>query len=185
MSVITTASGRHVRFVDPDPDTIVLDDIAGALSRICRFGGHVSTFYSVAQHSVLVADIVATRGGDRDARRWALMHDASEAYLGDVVTPLKRLLGGYAELERQALAVIADRFRLPRRIPDVVLYADRVALHAEARDLCHARGDGHAFIDRTLAPWVRPVVPLAPVDAEAAWRHAWADLEHGGVPVRE
>ena len=94
-SHIQTFTGRHINPFDPDPDAIDIEDIAHALSHICRFTGHTHTFYSVAQHSVHVADLVCrnTAGLAKPARSravlMALLHDASEAYLCDIPRPLK------------------------------------------------------------------------------------------------
>ena len=101
-----TFSGKKIKIKNPQVDDIDIRDIAAALSKICRFGGHSSEFYSVAQHSVLVALMVPKR-----LRAAALLHDASEAYLGDVIKPLKVILGPiYAELEANFQRVIMERF---------------------------------------------------------------------------
>lgn len=98
-----TSTGRLIDLIDPSPESLHIDDISRALSRICRFGGHSSAFYSVAQHSVLVASIVSP-----SAAPYALMHDASEAFLGDVIKPLKVLLEPHYRLveERFELAIL-------------------------------------------------------------------------------
>ena len=86
---LQTVSGRFVNPFDPDPEQIDIDDIARALANVCRFGGHTRHFYSVAQHSVIVSRLVEERGGDIEDTFAALMHDASEAYLGDMPHPIK------------------------------------------------------------------------------------------------
>lgn len=130
-SRILVSSGTLIDLRDPRPEFICLTDIATALSRLCRFTGHTSDFYSVAQHAVLVSRVCAAK----DAK-WGLLHDAAEAYLGDVSTPLKRLLPEYARLERRWLDAIAERFSLPSyRIPPSVDEADRLLLNAELGSL--------------------------------------------------
>jgi len=84
---VSTKSGRRVALLNPSPSQIVIGDIAHGLAHQCRFNGQTSKFYSVAQHSVLVASILP-----RELRLAGLLHDASETYLGDVVQPLKELL---------------------------------------------------------------------------------------------
>lgn len=84
-----TFSGRSVSLYDPTPEMICIEDIAHALSHVCRFGGHTREFYSVAQHSCLVSYLAPA-----EWRLAALMHDATEAYLGDVIRPLKNILNG-------------------------------------------------------------------------------------------
>jgi hypothetical protein len=100
----------------------LIEDIAHALSNQCRFGGHVKKFYSVAQHSI----IVAWQCQPEDAP-WGLLHDASETYLGDMVSPLKRddnFGFSYREAEAKLLEAISKRFDLPGQIPPSVKLLD-------------------------------------------------------------
>ena len=83
MAYSMTASGLGFDPEDPKPEAIVIEDIAHALSNICRFGGHTGSFYSVAQHSVLVSLHTNAKFA-----RAGLMHDASEAYIGDIIRPV-------------------------------------------------------------------------------------------------
>jgi hypothetical protein len=106
--VFNTHTGILINLVNPTEEMIDLKDIASALSKICRFGGHSSLFYSVAQHCVLVAALNGSIAGKE-----ALLHDASEAYLGDVIKPLKVLLGAaYRDLEANFESVISAKFGL-------------------------------------------------------------------------
>jgi|688.fasta_scaffold410662_3 5'-deoxynucleotidase YfbR-like HD superfamily hydrolase len=125
-----TYTGRIVDLTRFCEDDICIEDIAHALSQIIRFTGHSRAPYSVAQHSLLVAEIATP-----EHRLWALLHDASEAYLGDVASPLKTLLPEYRDLEEKFQKVIAGRFGLPWPMPAEVKHADRVALMTEKRDL--------------------------------------------------
>lgn len=109
---ITTFSGAQFMLASPMPEMVQLEDIAHALSMICHFGGHTAQFFSVAQHSVLVAKAARIRGFDREFCKWALMHDAPEAYLGDVTRPLKVLLPYYRTLEEGVMEAIAQKFGL-------------------------------------------------------------------------
>jgi hypothetical protein len=123
---IQTAHGRQFWPIDPRPNEVHLDDIAHALSMLCRFGGHCLRFYSVAEHSVLMA-----RAAPPEYRRWALLHDASEAYLVDVPRPIKPFLLGYDESEERIMRAVAVRFNLHLGLPDVVKYLDRAILMDE------------------------------------------------------
>ena len=87
---IKTVSDTTFSVIDPKPESILLDDIATALSNICRYNGHVPTFYSVAEHSAHVADLIFERTASRELALTGLLHDAAEAYVGDMVRPLKR-----------------------------------------------------------------------------------------------
>lgn len=126
---ITTISGKKIDFNNLDPNNIDIMDIAHALGKICRFGGHVNRFYSVAQHSIIVAHLVPEH-----CKRAALLHDASEAYLGDVVKPLKMLLGkSYGRIEDYFTSTINLKFGilLTYEIEDEIKQADRYALEIE------------------------------------------------------
>jgi uncharacterized protein len=129
---IQTYSGRRFNPTKPNPDAIVIQDIAHALSMQCRFSGHCQKFYSVAQHSVLVSHVC-----NFDDALWGLMHDASEAYLVDVPRPLKQsgLFNAYLEFEDRMQKAICKRFGLPEKEPPSVKRADTILLATEARDL--------------------------------------------------
>lgn len=114
-------------------ETIAISDIAHSLSHICRFAGHTKHFYSVAQHSVLVADIMKDRGCSVLDQFHGLMHDATEAYLTDIPTPVKRLIPAYTELEDKFYVCIAKKFHLKPQLPDCVKEADLIALATEAK----------------------------------------------------
>jgi hypothetical protein len=137
-STIRLESGIYLDLQQPRPEQIRLDDIAGSLSRICRFGGHVGQFYSVAEHCWHCADQARWDGLGLDVQRWALMHDAAEAYIGDVVKPLKELIKPlYGPIEARIEAVIAARFGLALSVEAVsaVKEIDNAMLIAERRAL--------------------------------------------------
>jgi len=131
-SLIPTFTGRLVDVLDLRPETIDIRDIAHALSQFCRFTGHSRFHYSVGQHSLLVSRIVPARFALH-----GLLHDASEAYLGDISRPLKHsdVMERYRELEFRTQQVINEKFGLPLHEPDEVKHADLVALSTEFRDV--------------------------------------------------
>ena len=139
-----TYSGRRYYPGDPRPDDVVIEDIAHALSMLCRFGGHCSRFYSVAEHSVLVSMVVP-----REHALQGLLHDATEAYCVDVPRPLKRQLSNYAEIEQRNRLAVAARFGLAVDLPECVHVADNDVLLAE-RD---------ALFDRAAGTWSIPGTP--------------------------
>jgi 5'-deoxynucleotidase YfbR-like HD superfamily hydrolase len=178
-----TVSGRKFYPDAPMSDAIAMTDISHALSLVCRFGGHTRELYSVAQHSVLVCDTVKALGGTADEVRWALLHDASEAYIGDVVWPLKQSqdMRGYKAIEARVMLAICERFKLDGNEPPIVKRADLIVLSTEKRDLMRER-DGverqvvNAARDRlgswhsdSFEPLTETIVPWAPNDAARAF----------------
>lgn len=104
---IQTFTGKMFPLYSPGVWDIDIEDIANALSMICRFGGHTSSFYSVAEHCINVANEV-----DPKYAFDALMHDAAEAYIGDMVTPLKRGDEHIQQVELRIEAAIARRYQI-------------------------------------------------------------------------
>ncbi len=125
-----TASGRQFFQLAPRPEDITIEDIAHHLAQIPRWGGACRRPYSVAQHSVHVSGIV-----EAPDRLWALLHDASEAYLGDVVARFKRsgVMAGYRAVEAQLQRLIYQRFGLEGEPPASVHEADQLVLAIEVR----------------------------------------------------
>ena len=165
---IQTANGRQFWPMDPQPHEVHLDDIAHALSMLCRFGGHCLRFYSVAEHCVLMA-----RAADAPFKRWALLHDASEAYLVDVPRPIKPFLVGYDAAEAKIMRAVAVRFNLHLDMPEQVKRLDYAILTDERQ--------------QNMAPppaaWSTDTEPLgielqfwSPTQAYYEFLHAFEDL---------
>jgi uncharacterized protein len=143
-NTIRVRSGRYLDLLNPQPDQFTLEDIAGALSKICRFGGQIDRFYSVADHCVNCVKLAETWGYSTAQRQAVLMHDAAEAFIGDVVKPLKVLLDAYAEIETQIESVIAVKFSVDFALhADAVKRVDRAMLIAERRQ----------FFSKDTAKW--------------------------------
>lgn len=121
-----TASGKMFWPLDPRPEEVDIHDIAHSLALQCRYMGNCQYHYSIAQHSVYVAAMVP-----REHRLVALLHDATEAYCGDVVRPLKRYLVNYEVIEQRIWQAIAQRFGVPVELPACVKQADNDVLLAE------------------------------------------------------
>lgn len=149
---ITTFTGKKFHLFDPRPEEICIEDIAHSLSLQCRFTGHVKSFYSVAQHSVLVS---------RECRKfpvWGLLHDAAEAYIGDMSAPLKHTseMAIFRETEARIMSAIAKRFNLTPEEPREVKTADRRLLLSEARDLlgsCTGWYSEYRPFPQSINPW--------------------------------
>lgn len=143
---IQTYSGRMFRPFAPLAADVELVDIAHALAYTGRFGGHAERFYCVAQHSLHVSELVRDLGQGTAAELEALMHDAAEAYIGDMMRPIKVAMPEFKALENSILTVIAERFHMrpPARWAHAAIgLADEIALATEARDL----------MKRPPAPW--------------------------------
>lgn len=115
---------------DIQPEDIHIEDIAHALANTCRWGGHCNEFYSVAQHSVMVMQRVPY-----EYKLTALLHDASEAYIGDMPSPIKATLPDYQLLEDTIMGAIAARFNIAYPVPPVVHKADKWMGCYEAHNL--------------------------------------------------
>ena len=107
---ITTYTGKHFRPLEPDPQLIKIEDIAHALSMICRGNGHVKTFWSVGEHCICCAREAAERGMSERMILACLLHDASECYMSDVPRPFKKELPEYQKWEDHLLSLIYEKF---------------------------------------------------------------------------
>lgn len=158
-ATILTASGRHIDLLRPDPALIDINDIAHALSNLCRFTGHTREFYSVAEHSVRVSGLVP-----RELALEALLHDAAEAYVGDVSSPLKAQLHEYRNIEFSIDQAIRQRFGLPAKQSREVKHADLVMLATERFDLMPDTPETWEIL-QDVAPSGLRVSPVSPTIA--------------------
>jgi hypothetical protein len=155
-----THSGKFFFPMDPHPEDVDINDIAHALSFICRFGGHCRQFYSVAQHSVLVSEYAEVCSTAPLIWLQALIHDATEAYIGDMVRPLKLAMGSYRDVETKLEAIVHEALGIP--LPNAqekpfIKEADNALLMTERRDLMNHRGvewstPAKAWTSRTIEP---------------------------------
>jgi uncharacterized protein len=140
-NTIRLRSGKYFDFIDPAPDQFELGDIAGALSKICRFGGQCPRFYSVAEHSVHCAWQAFADGQPPDVCMAVLFHDAAEAFCGDVVKPLKIMLSEYGPVERRVECVIGEALGIDFNEHDAIIREiDHAMLIAERRAIFGADG---------------------------------------------
>lgn len=145
---IGTYTDKHFHFLSPSEDEIDIEDISHALSMNCRFNGHVKYFYSVAEHSCIIADIVHQRTGDVKETLSALLHDASEAYLCDIPRPLKPYLTNYMEMEKTIELVIQSKYDITAKTK-LIEYLD-----------CNIVADEAAQLFKTVPTWVDHYVRL-------------------------
>lgn len=153
---IMTFGGRRFWPLDPRPNEIDIVDIAHALGNVCRYNGHCRETYSVAQHSVLVARLLIAEGRE-DLALTGLLHDAAEAYLADVPSPVKPFLADWGRLERGVERCVAARFGLPWPWPEAVHAADKAVLAAEGLALMSDAGHWRSLAvppaDIEIVPW--------------------------------
>lgn len=172
--IIETHSGLGINLIDPDPETINLEDIAYGLSHQCRFGGHVSHFYSVAEHSLLCSYL--SDDLDLEQKRSIFLHDAHEAYLGDIPTPIKRMLSDLNKIVEGFDRAIVERFNLEAGFNFSELKEiDHLALSIEAKELMVYREEN--WHDSGLKEDT-PKITHFPVD-ENRYYHFGVDYEPG------
>jgi 5'-deoxynucleotidase YfbR-like HD superfamily hydrolase len=173
-----TYTGRQFFPLDPRDEDIDELDIAHALSLICRYGGHVDTFYSVAEHSVLVSEAVP-----EEFALVGLLHDAAEAYVGDMVRPLKATMTTYRAAEDRLLGMIMEKYGLPfnfgydlpRKVKEVdnrILLDERDYLMKAPPERWHQDTDGSKRLGVTIDC-------LDPQDAEERFRYRLKELTDG------
>jgi len=158
---IETYTGRRFYPLDPEPEDVSLPDIAHSLANTCRFTGHCMEFYSVAQHSVLVSQVVppihAMAG---------LFHDAAEAYLADLASPVKHdpRFAVFCEYEDRILQVIAGVFGFEFPLDASVKEYDRQMLVTECEQLMISRGKDWVGMPEPLSIEIKP--PMTPYSAK-------------------
>lgn len=160
---VSTYLGNRFNPVDGRIDNIHMEDIAHGLAFQCRFNGQTSEFFSIAQHSLIVADLVPAH-----LRLAALLHDASEAYLGDVVKPLKALLPNFKEIERRVEDAIAERFSVDGFGDPLIKRADMISLATEKRDLMPHSTEDWSYLEG-IDPLPSPLEPMSPQSAKRAF----------------
>jgi len=127
---VHTHTGKKFHFLNLHPDEICIEDIAHSLSLKCRFNGHTSSFYSVAQHCIQMSY------WEKVHQKWLLFHDAAEAYIGDISTPIKQQFPEIWKIEDQILHVLAKKYNLVTPIPFAWIYCvDQRMFATENRDV--------------------------------------------------
>jgi len=172
-----TASGKHFDLLDPKPEQVDHSDIFASISKLCRFTGHCNETYTVGQHSLLVMSLVP-----EEFQLEALLHDAAEAYTGDVGTPMKVALGpAFRAIEHRIEAVIREKYGLPEELSPEVKHADTVALGLEKRWLMPEDYEAWPVLEGIELP---PDTDFIDSDLGGLWplrmgerQRAWEDVE--------
>jgi len=192
---LQTRSGQAYDLLNPDPSTIILDDVAHALAHLARYTGHASGLYTVAQHSVLGARVLRHEGHSDGVQRAFLLHDAHECVTGDVASPIKRAIAvlfeetifaavprkrwmiepsdPWTRFEERHRCAFARRFSAPRDLPKSVKDMDLRMLMTEARDL---------MVDPPQ-PWGVPADPIEPSTLRIT--RCWSPREAKGEFLEE
>ena len=165
---IQTYTGRKFVLTDPRPEDVCIEDIAHSLSLQCRFNGHCIDHYSVAEHSHRVSGIVPP-----EHALAGLLHDAAEAYIGDMVKPLKMMMPAFREVEREIMMAVCCAFEIAWPIAECVKKADCIMLATEARDLMAMPPDDWHL---TEEPDRGLIIPVTPLRAEYNFLKAFEDL---------
>ena len=173
---LQTYTGKAFDLLNPTPEMVDIEDIAHALSLLCCFTGHTKEFYSVAQHSVLCA----SRAPHKYAMH-ALLHDAHEAYVGDMNSPLKRLLGkSYYSISYGIQKVIDESFGIEREAKSrqVIKNIDLRMLKTEARDLLGPAPRAWCVLEK---PYSKSIGPWLPSYAESTFMSAFRCIIAGRI----
>ena len=150
MTFIQTYTGKKLDLKNPHPEQIDIIDIAHGLSQICRFAGQSSFFYSVAQHSIYVSRKLKTP----KEKLLGLLHDATEAYIGDIPTPVKSLCPDYKAVEGRLWRVIAKKFDIPEKMPKHIKMIDMRVLSTERAEVFANRISWGEYMDN-IEPYDR------------------------------
>ncbi len=164
---VSTYTGKQFFPLDSQQDQVDIEDIAHGLAYQCRFNGQTRYFYSVAQHSLIVAGLVPKR-----LYLAALLHDAAEAYMGDMVKPLKQLFPLFSSIETKVMATIAGRYGITDLENRAIKRADLIALAMEKRDLMPNSTEPWTSL-KGITPSPARITPLSPPEAKALFLEAF------------
>jgi len=166
-SSMYTVSGQIFHPFDPDYQAMHIDDIAHSLGMLCRWGGHVPRFFSVAEHSVLASETIQKWAGGKlnkstfPAIKWALLHDASEGYMVDIPRPIKKFMPIYVETENAIQDQLKIRFDMLG-----MTKLDETFVHAIDDAMLWFEKDGFGWQDRQ---WTMPVPEMYDVSNKNGW----------------
>jgi len=185
-------SGRRLDLLDPAPSDIAIEDIAHGLARVARWNGQTlgPHAFSVAQHVVLVEEIASALNPDwsGESRLAALLHDAAEYVIGDLISPFKTAIGlDYKAFEKRLMEAVHVRFGLAPSLPDAVTHdikrADRIAAYYEATRLAgFSEAEALTFfgapdaLDHDLTQQLFNLAPMPALDAQRLFLERFAAL---------
>ncbi len=164
-----TFGGKKFWIFDPKVEEVDIKDIAHSLALQCRYNGHCNNFYSVAQHSVIVSKLVS-----KEQALAALLHDATESYMGDMISPFKKFMPQFKEIELNLEKVIFEKFGIRNVNHHEIKEADNTALVTEMRDLMKEPSEFRESIIFTPLP--ERIIPLGPDEAERMFLERFNEL---------
>ena len=181
-------SGRRLDLLDPSPLDVELSDIAHGLARVARWNGQTSGdhAFSVAQHSLVVEAIFRSQNRcDADECLMALLHDAPEYVIGDMISPFKAVVGGgYKAVEKRLESAVHLRFGLPAATPRPlkakIKKADSIAAFFEATELAgFSRAEATKFFGepRGITLDMIPIAPMPAIEAQRRFAERFAEIE--------
>lgn len=181
MNFIETHSGKRFFFQKPTADMVCIEDIAYALSNLCRFNGHCKRFYSVAEHSVIISQWLAMRGASVETQMAGLMHDCAEAYIGDMPKPIKITMPNFMEMEKRIEEVIFAKYDLPFPFPSIVKEADCRILKDERAQIMHP--SEHTWMIDEAEPLGVSIEGVCPETAESDFMDRFEYLQSQRIMV--
>jgi hypothetical protein len=172
MGWIQTYRNHKLSVFAPDPKEIDIKDIAHVLSTNCRFGGHCRTHYSISNHSLYVASILPP-----ELKLLGLLHDAAEAYVGDLPRPIKKMIPEFKNIENKVLEAISIALEVPdlNNLPKEVHEADNIALVAEAKALFEYDVDN--WTDKYKLTPTKKILSLTSEESEMEFLMTYRDLK--------
>lgn len=174
---VSTYLGNRFYPLEPRIADVAIEDIAHGLAYQCRFNGQTSAFYSVAQHSLIVASLVPD-----ELKLAALLHDAAEAYIGDMVKPLKVLLPAFSDIEDNVTRIIGENFGVDLNHNPVIKRADLIALATEKRDLMPYSAEPWSYL-QDIEACHEIIRPMAPEDAKQDFLLSFARWATKSIPA--
>ncbi|PIZ81725.1 phosphohydrolase [Candidatus Pacearchaeota archaeon CG_4_10_14_0_2_um_filter_30_11] len=162
-------TGKKFWPLDPKSEEVDIKDIALSLAFQCRFNGHSNYFYSIAQHSVIVSKIVS-----KDQASAALLHDAAETYIGDMVSPLKRFMLEFKEIENKIEKIIFEKFGIKNVNQKEIKRADNIALVTEMRDLM--KSPPERWKVASFEPIHEKIISMGPEESEKIFLKRFEEL---------
>lgn len=171
-SRIKLLSGGWFDYLDMEQSQYTMEDVAHNLSMICRFNGAVKKHYSVAQHAYIISHMV-----DEKYALQGLVHDNQEAFLGDMCSPLKRIMSDFKTLENKAETFMLKKLGLRFPLHSSVKLNDLRLLAAEIRDLQPEAADWAGIID--IEPYEKKIVPWSAKKAKEKYLERFYELTEG------